>query len=40
MFSFDTLALLALCMEILDEVLQQIHTLLDLNLIHFEEVLQ
>lgn len=31
--------LLALCVEILDEVLQQIHPLLDLDLIDFEEIL-
>lgn len=31
--------LLALCMEVLDEVLQQVHPLLDFDLIDFEEIL-
>lgn len=30
---------LALCMIILDEILEEIHSLLGLNLIHFDQVL-
>lgn len=31
--------LLALCMEVLDEVLQQVHPLFDFDLVDFKEIL-
>lgn len=33
------LVLLALCVEVLDEVLQQVHPFLDFDLVDFEEIL-